>query len=760
MSGLEGQLTTANGTITTLETTIGSMSDAADPAGSLYAQINHHMGEASGLRTTIGSMNDAANMGGSLYAQINYHEGEATRLSGLLDDANMDIGDPTDAPDMNGSLNAQINYHVDAANGLRAEIGDPADAANENGSLNAQIKYHMGVASGHAMTIGDPSDAPDSSADASLHAQLNAAKETAGSPSDAADDSADASLHAQLNAAKAKIARLEAGTDPSQLTGPRGDASAAKDAADDAEEAADMAADEAEAADDNRATLQTGDANSVEHAKMARKYAGGPDDDADDDVVSAAEAADAADTANTAAQNATNATDAQRAAGDAEDAQDDAEEAQRMAESERDEAVKDSMAELKIDGTVKMVGDTTIDATAGSSVVTVGEGDDAQTTHTGQINGMTPMTTGMGVAVADAVTGVQDDPGTPADETVKHLQAVANRTFGIGKVVDSADDDARLMIITQYAGSKNVYVYNMGTATVSGTQAGRLSLDDNNADTVEDVNNVSLRREGTFYRAGTDTGNDLGPDDEVAADAEGVVVYSYVNPDASANPDGDKSYVVLTTETTTDGTTTYAYTAVDVEVQVAAAGTAEAFDTKVRAAIPEATDYEHIHFGVWASLGEAESDGSQSIADLGIGFVQNFSGEGMTGADMPNNGNASYSGNWAAAVQAEDEDGDGDITLTSGVATIAADFEEGDITVTLDMLATLTGDISGNSFSGTKAEATGGGLDTTADFDGSFSGGFYGAKAAEAGGVFDFASDDGDNEGGAFVGAFGGTRTD
>ena len=40
------------------------------------------------------------------------------------------------------------------------------------------------------------------------------------------------------------------------------------------------------------------------------------------------------------------------------------------------------------------------------------------------------------------------------------------------------------------------------------------------------------------------------------------------------------------------------------------------------------------------------------IDDLGIGFVQNYSGSGLTGADMPNNGSATYSGNWVATVQA------------------------------------------------------------------------------------------------------------
>ena len=49
------------------------------------------------------------------------------------------------------------------------------------------------------------------------------------------------------------------------------------------------------------------------------------------------------------------------------------------------------------------------------------------------------------------------------------------------------------------------------------------------------------------------------------------------------------------------------------------------------AVIPEATDYKHIHFGVWAALGEAAKGGTQTtLADLGIGFVQNFSGEGLT----------------------------------------------------------------------------------------------------------------------------------
>ena len=211
------------------------------------------------------------------------------------------------------------------------------------------------------------------------------------------------------------------------------------------------------------------------------------------------------------------------------------------------------------------------------------------------------------------------------------------------------------------------------------------------------------------------------------------------------------------TTTTAGGVSTYHFADADIHVTVDRDGDTETNNNhEVTAKIPEATDYQHIHFGVWAALGAAEKDGSQEIDDLGIGFVQNYSDSGMTGADMPNNGDATYTGSWVATVQAADEDGNGDITLTNGDASIAADFGDGVITATLDELATLTGDIAGNQFSGTKATATGGGLTTSADFEGSFSGAFYGSKAAEAGGVFDFASED--NDGGAFRGAFGSTR--
>ena len=159
-------------------------------------------------------------------------------------------------------------------------------------------------------------------------------------------------------------------------------------------------------------------------------------------------------------------------------------------------------------------------------------------------------------------------------------------------------------------------------------------------------------------------------------------------------------------------------------------------------------------FGAWAGLGDADDDGSQAIADMGIGFVQSI-GDGLAGDDVPNSGSGSYAGNWAATVQGMD----GALSLTSGAASLGADFGKGEITATLTGLATLSGDIAGDTFSGTKATVGSDNmhfLDPAADFGGSFSGGFYGANGAEAGGIFDFASDGG----GAFRGAFGGNRTD
>ena len=435
------------------------------------------------------------------------------------------------------------------------------------------------------------------------------------------------------------------------------------------------------------------------------------------------------------------------------------------------EAETAAMAELMIVDTVKSVGSTDLDAEAGASVVVTGEGEDAQTVRTGLIKSMNPMTTGDGVTVDDALTGVQDDPATDDSEAVKHSQAVADRTFAIGKVVEPEDDTARLMIVTKYAGSKTVKVFayseSVNDADLVGTKVGFVTVNDDDPDTT-DTNNTALKSVGSYYLAGTnDETNGLTHDDVVGTMAKAESLYSYVSTaDNPATADVDETVVtyLMRHETSTVGaTTTYTYRTVDVEVTVVAAGEEAAFETQVTAKIPEATDYKHIHFGVWAALGDPEKDGSQKLSDLGIGFVQNFSGEGLTpigggSDDMPNNGMATYNGNWVAAVQRADEDGNGAINLRNGDATVIADFEKDTVSAALDKLATLSGKISGNEFSGEKASGINAehGLDADGTFMGSFSGGFYGAKAAEAGGVFDFTSEDA--EAGAFRGAFGGDR--
>ena len=124
------------------------------------------------------------------------------------------------------------------------------------------------------------------------------------------------------------------------------------------------------------------------------------------------------------------------------------------------EAETAAMAELMIVGTVKTVGGTDLDAAAGSTVVKTGEGAAEQTVETGLIESMNPDTTGDGTPV---VVGVPEDANTEVAFKA-HVAGAAERTFDIGKVVDSTDDTARLLIIDQYAGTKTVDVYAINTA--------------------------------------------------------------------------------------------------------------------------------------------------------------------------------------------------------------------------------------------------------------------------------------------------------
>ncbi len=412
------------------------------------------------------------------------------------------------------------------------------------------------------------------------------------------------------------------------------------------------------------------------------------------------------------------------------------------------EAQTAAMAELMIVGTVKTVGGTDLDATAGSTEVT----EDGDTVVTGLIKDMNPEAEMVGMVTGVPFNQDTDNNAANGDQTQAHVQAVQARTFDIGKVVDSPDDMARLMIVTQYAGSKSVKVYATSSDdAVTGTLGsdGRITATDDFIYTLKSV--------GSYYLAGENDG--LASDDLVLAAAKGEDVFSFVSDNGTPeNVDDDMTgHVILGSTTVTGAVTTVTYEQVDITVD---GRTVDSVLTQmeVTAKIPDAADYQHIHFGVWAALGAPAKTGDQELTGLGIGFVQSI-GDGLSGTDMPNNGEAIYSGNWAAAVQAADEDGDGDISLVHGAAGFVANLSKATINVDLTGLATLEGTVDTNKFSGTTAKVGENAHRLTEDakFTGSFSGGFYGKQAAEAGGIFDFTSEDAED--GAFRGTFGGKRT-
>ena len=518
------------------------------------------------------------------------------------------------------------------------------------------------------------------------------------------------------------------------------------------------AANAAELARANAATMQT-DEKSGGLAEKAREYA------------------DAAHGAYTDAKAASEAAAATEGLADAIEARIMAENARDAAQAAETKAVEygqNSMdaagAELLIDGTVKTVVDTSIDATAPNQVITTTTGGKTSTADTGFQAALEEEETGAVTARAYAAA----DLDGAAEMTYRQMVAVRDVT--IGKTVDSADDTARLAIITSYAGSKTVKVFAYAEAnpevsintdervsTTPGKIATDLGTDDVAGGTGESADTtVNLKSLGMYYLAGTAGETDgLSQGDEVAADAKPLTVYSYVStPDVPATSEDETqlTYLVEDSRRTEGGTTVYVYR--EVEIIVAASRRDGPDDDtladagQVTANIPEATDYDHVHFGVWASLNEDGTD----VGGLGIGFVQNYAGAPTEVSDMPNHGSATFDGNWVATIQAADPDGNGPVSLEDGVASMTADFEKMTVEAELTGLATLSGGISGNTFSGSKvSDITHMSVSNDADdFTGSTSGGFFGTRAAEAGGVFSFTSDG--NEDGAFSGAFGGAR--
>ncbi len=571
-----------------------------------------------------------------------------------------------------------------------------------------------------------------------------------------------AALQAQISqlALDLEAANATPSTETVALEKAQADAVTAATEAMEAMEAAKVASDAAQTATENLATLQTGETSR---------------DLADAAYMQAKAAADAAAEAQTASDDAAEATDgvaATRLLVAAETARDNAVEAQGMAETQGAAAVMSAMAELKIDGTVKSVGDATIDAKASNQVITTTSGEKTSVADTGFQDKLIEEATG-GVPLGRNYAAA--GPGT-AEMTYR--QAVAARHITIGKTVDSDNDTTRLAIITSYADSKpvKVFAYAEVNPGVEISQDGRVSttpgkiIADLGVDTmiggigINADTTATLRPLGMYYPVG-DEGTVAGDDalqfeDVVADDAKPLAVYSYVIPPATDELDAEEVlvYLVEDSQRKEGGTTVYVYRSVDVIVNMSRRdGADEGTDPdngQVTANIPEAADYEHIHFGVWASLKENGID----VGGLGIGFVQNYAGAPTEVSDMPNHGGATFNGNWVATIQAANRDGDGAVSLEDGVASMTANFEKMTVEAELTGLATLSGDITGNTFAGTKvSDITHPSVSNDADdFMGSTTGGFFGAGAAEAGGVFDFTSDG--NEDGAFSGAFGGAR--
>ena len=522
------------------------------------------------------------------------------------------------------------------------------------------------------------------------------------------------------------------------------DAAAARTAAG---EAAAVAAG-AEAATLHLATLQTGGVARL-YAMDARSYAGRA-------LAAARAARQASDDAATAA-DARSATRAGRVAAAARTA---AEEAAGVAAASAVQATAAAGTELAIDGTVIGVGGTFIDVATGTTRVLGPGPGGAGAEVTGLLRPLGPTAAGGAVAGVAYVAPVPDDLSTPEDETVAgtpYRQAVAARTYAIGRTLDSADDTARLMLVTHYAGSRGWRVFappppSVGVEVTS-TKAGWLSLDPATGRTSTDAahaHNTPLTSVGMYLPAGAADGV-LSHTDQVAADARPVEVFSYTDPS-----DGTTRYATQTATVThygSDGGVSWIYTS-GADVTAPAAGGPHVREVRVAADVPAAVAYRHLQFGIWAALGEATRDGGQSIASPGIGFVQGI-GDGLSGADLPVSGDATYAGNWVAAVSS----GAGRHALRYGPASLTAKFGDGAVTATLAGLAVLEGRIDGSTFAGTKATAAVGnrhGLAPGGSFAGTFGGGFYGGGGEEAGGVFDFASPG--LTGGGFRGAFGGAR--
>ena len=566
---------------------------------------------------------------------------------------------------------------------------------------------------------------------------------------------------------------------------------AAEDAAT-AATAAKTASEAAQGARKDRAIIQTGD--------LQGENSGVSADAAYMQAKAASDAAADAQTASDAAAEATEVGAATRALVMAEAARDNAVTAQGMAETHSDAAVMASTVELKIVEKTKTVGDTSITV------------DDVEKTST--------------VAGVVRDTGLIPDPaGSPL--TTKGLRDVRGRLVApvdmagdavtlttartainprIGVTYDSADDTARLTLITAYLGSqKQMQFVRAGVLLADSPfkrETGELEgpaldqLDELGSDVAggpEQERILDMAYTVIEGKIRIDHDGDDAPTNVpavAAVDGDAAVAAMTAPRDLAPQPAGDH-FVDSSVSTTTTASLYYVETGrKDITVGVDEDKSGEVDDLEkddgidqtklflerdlragttvykpvavIQVTVDNAADYTHIHYGLWNGL---TGSGGNVVDDLGTGFVTAISsGMGMTDPNhaaeggMPNSGEATYNGNWVANIQEADKQGDGTIRRHTGMSSMLANFGKDTVKVNLSGLATLAGAISENTFSGdsqpTLSNNLPGGLVNADDFMGSFSGGFFGPDAAEAGGVFDYASDGSKN--GAFRGSFGG----
>ena len=700
-------------------------------------------------------------------------QADVTKYMTMASNLQTMLGDETDpAPDSVRGMLAAAQADVTKYMTLLGDETDPAPDSVRGmlAAAQADVTKYTNMANSLQMTLGDETDpAPDS-----VRGMLAAANALIGS-----DDDPD-SLRGQIAMLTARVKALEEGTAPDVIKSIADDAGEAATEARTAATKADEYADQAEVDDDNRATIQTGDANSVAHAMYARAEA----DKADEE-------AGKADTAATMAAAATTTADANKYLRMATDAKEAAETARDEAKSHAGTAATDAMAELKINGSTKSVGDTSITVNRQSRTSADGR------TITGLLSNMDITQAGMRDAMGHSIMA----PTSATDSTLIPVTSGGNAlvadTVDIGVTYDSADDDARLTLIHSYLGSKKEMLFIR------------------NGDTTVTLGGPTPAPTSPFSAAPATT--NITPEPPDPADTPdtlptGSVVVPYADANAAlglpASGDGSLSAPTTATATRTadgvagiprmagviarafdetEGTQPSLYY-IDSGVTDNSVGANDDGIDQTRiflerrvilnvvtydvvfvrqVTLDDAMAFEHIHYGLWNGISGRDAN---TVSELGIGFVTALAdGGGMTATgDMPNVGTLTYNGNWVANVQRAAPRGNGEISRQDGSATIMANVEDNEVDVTLAGLATLEGMIDGNMFSGTKATLVDSdtttanvidanyGLDGTGKFEGSFSGGFFGPRAAEAGGVFDFSTED--NHEGAFRGSFGGAR--